>query len=295
MDRNTAANNAPALNVAATIVLPPLATAAPLAKLAIVPLVKPFPDISKIEVFSGENFRSWQERIFVVLDLHGVAWVVDPKDAENVEAWTHGNKVYRHSILSTLSNELFDVYCSYKEAREIWSNMVAKYTAKDVAKQKIVISKFYHWEMVDNKDIKAQINEYHRLLEDIKDENINLPEAFIQQLKHKHKNLVVSGATRHIYANKKFFSTYTPFKDGEEVVYLGDSRTTNVLGKGKVLLKLTSGKTLALNEVLHFPNIRANLVFVAVLGKFGIKVSFESDKIVMIENNVFVGKGYGNH
>jgi len=28
--------------------------------------------------------------------------------------------------------------------------------------------------------------------------------------------------------------------DGEEQVYLGDSRTTPVLGKGKILLKLTS-------------------------------------------------------
>ena len=30
--------------------------------------------------------------------------------------------------------------------------------------------------------------------------------------------------------------TYTPYKDGEEVVYLGDLRTLNVLGKGIVLL-----------------------------------------------------------
>ena len=57
------------------------------------------------------------------------------------------------------------------------------------------------------------------------------------------------------------------------------------------MLKLTSGKTLALNEVLHVPNIRGNLVFVALLGKEWVKVSFEYDKIVMIKNNVFVGKG----
>jgi len=55
--------------------------------------------------------------------------------------------------------------------------------------------------------------------------------------------VVDSGATRHIYASKEFFSTYTPFKDGEEV-HLEDSRIANVLGKGKVLLKLTLGKTL---------------------------------------------------
>jgi len=100
------------------------------------------------------------------------------------------------------------------------------------------------------------------------------------------------GATRHICANRNAFSSYSSVGDGEEQVYLGDSRTTSVLGKGKVLLKLTSGKTLALSDVLHVPSIRVNLIFVALLGKVGFKVSFESDKIVMTKNNVLVGKGY---
>ena len=60
------------------------------------------------------------------------------------------------------------------------------------------------------------------------------------------------------------------------------------------MLKLTSGKTLALNDVLHVPNSRANLVFVALLGKVRIELPFESDKIVMTKNNVFVGKGFCN-
>ena len=106
--------------------------------------------------------------------------------------------------------------------------------------------------------------------------------------------VVDSGATRHICANKDVYSSYKPVGDGEEHVYLGDSRTAQVLGKGKVVLKLTSGKTLALNDVLHVPSIRANLISVALLGKVGVKVSFESDKIVMTKNNIFLGKGYCN-
>ena len=95
------------------------------------------------------------------------------------------------------------------------------------------------------------------------------------------KNCVIdSSATRHICANRDSFTSYTPVEDDEKVVYLGDSHTAQVLGKGKVMLKLTSGKTLALNNVLHVPNIRENLVSVALLGKVGVKVSFESDKIV---------------
>jgi hypothetical protein len=34
---------------------------------------------------------------------------------------------------------------------------------------------------------------------------------------------------------------------------------------------------------------------VALLGKFNIKMSFESNKIVMTKNNIFVGKWYCNH
>ena len=88
----------------------------------------------------------------------------------------------------------------------------------------------------------------------------------------KCEQMVVDfGATRHICANRNAFSSYSSVGDGEEQVYLGDSRTTSVLGKGKVLLKLTSGKTLALSDVLHVPTIRFNLIFVALLGKVGVK------------------------
>lgn len=82
--------------------------------------------------------------------------------------------------------------------------------------------------------------------------------------------------------------------DGEEVVYLGDSRIVQVLGKDKVLLKLTSRRTLALNDILYVPNIRANLISVALLIKVRVKVSFESGKIVMTKNNIFIDKGYYN-
>ena len=102
--------------------------------------------------------------------------------------------------------------------------------------------------------------------------------------------VVESRVIRHISVNREAFTSYTPIGDDEDVVYLGDSRTAKVLGKGKVLLKLTSGKTLA----VHGPNILANLIFVALQGKVWVNVSFELDKIVMTKNNVFVGKGYCN-
>ena len=64
------------------------------------------------------------------------------------------------------------------------------------------------------------------------------------------------------------------------------------MGKGKVLLKLTSRRTISLTDVLHVPEIRWNLISVFLLEKAGVKVCFESDKIVMIRNGQFVVNGY---
>ena len=75
---------------------------------------------------------------------------------------------------------------------------------------------------------------------------------------------------------------------------MDDSRSTPVLGKGKVVIKLTSGKVLALSDVFHVPDIHWNLVSVSLLGKAGVRILFDSDKIVLTKNDAFVGKDYCN-
>ena len=73
---------------------------------------------------------------------------------------------------------------------------------------------------------------------------------------------------------------------------MGNSATSIVEGKGKVVLKLTSGKELTLNEVLYVPDIRKNLVSGSLLSKHGFRMVFESDKVVLTKSGMYVGKGY---
>ena len=40
------------------------------------PFAKPFPDVSLIWVFVDENFQRWQERVYSLLDIHGVAYAL---------------------------------------------------------------------------------------------------------------------------------------------------------------------------------------------------------------------------
>ena len=50
--------------------------------------------------------------------------------------------------------------------------------------------------------------------------------------------VVDSRATRHICGNRSAFTSYTTVKEGDEQVFMGDSRSTLVIRKRKVLLKL---------------------------------------------------------
>ncbi|KAG8481507.1 hypothetical protein CXB51_026373 [Gossypium anomalum] len=109
-----------------------------------VSFTKPFPDISKIEVFD-ENFKWWQEHIFLVFHMYGVTF-------------THTEKLPFDSLNKHI---------------ELWVHA--------------------------NKDAKVQINEYHKLLKDLKSKNITLSEEF-------HKKLFLAYLITHIIikeTNKK--------------------------------------------------------------------------------------------
>ncbi|KAL0381502.1 UNVERIFIED_CONTAM: Retrovirus-related Pol polyprotein from transposon TNT 1-94 [Sesamum angustifolium] len=76
-----------------------------------------------------------------------------------------------------------------------------------------------------------------------------------------------TGASKHFCANKELFHEFHEASDGE-CVFMGNSATAGVMEKGKVLLKLTSGKILALLDVLYVPSLRRNLISASLLNKF---------------------------
>ena len=55
---------------------------------------------------------------------------------------------------------------------------------------------------------------------------------------------------------------------------------------------MTSGKELTLNDVLHVPEIRKNLVSGSLLSKKGFKLVFVSDNFILTKSGMYVGKGY---
>lgn len=76
----------------------------------------------------------------------------------------------------------------------------------------------------------------------------------------------------------------------EEKLFMGNSSTSKVEGHGNMVMKMTSGKELTLNDVLHVPDIRNNLVSGTLLSKNRFKLVFEANKFVLVKNEMYVGE-----
>ncbi|CAH9071850.1 unnamed protein product, partial [Cuscuta epithymum] len=105
----------------------------------------------------------------------------------------------------------------------------------------------------------SQVNMVDNLSEDLDEMNLCAVISQCNLVGNTKEWYVDTGATRHICANKWMFSDYQ-LVDNEEQLFMGNSSTSKAEGRGKIVLKMTSGKTLTLTDVLHVPDIRKNLI-----------------------------------
>ena len=102
---------------------------------------------------------------------------------------------------------------------------------------------------------QANVTEVDGLLGDVSDMNLSAVVSEKNFIGSNTKEWWVDiGATRHVCSEKKMFSSYHIIDNGEQL-FMGNSSSSKVEGQGKVVLKMTSGKELTLNDVLHVPKI----------------------------------------
>uniref|UniRef100_A0A1S3Z597 CCHC-type domain-containing protein n=1 Tax=Nicotiana tabacum TaxID=4097 RepID=A0A1S3Z597_TOBAC len=85
--------------------------------------------------------------------------------------------------------------------------------------------------------------------------------------------------------DKELFTSYAPAGPNENF-FMANSATVKIEGTGKIALKMTSGKIVTLNDVLHVSEMRKNLVSTSLLVKNGFKYVFISDKVVVSKNEI---------
>ena len=142
------------------------------------------------------------------------------------------------------------------------------------------------------KRLQVNVTEVDGLLGDVSDMNLSAIVSVVNFIGSNTKEWWVdTRATCHVCSDKTMFSSYHNIDNGEQL-FMGNSSSSKVEGQGKVVLKMTSGKELTLNDVLHVPEIRKNLVSESLLSKKGFNLVFVSNNFILIKIGMYVGKGY---
>ncbi|KAL5582150.1 hypothetical protein UlMin_014592 [Ulmus minor] len=169
-----------------------------------------------------------------------------------------------------------------------------------VSKKQKFQGKCFNCDKIDHKSSECRLpkkNKNHEanmvddVTQDVADINLCAVISKVNQVRSNPREWWIdTGATRHICSHKGLFTSFEPM-NGEKL-FMGNSATSEIEGQGKVVLNMTSGKELTLNNVLYVPEIHKNLVSGSLLSKHGFRMVFESKKVVLTKSGMYVGKGY---
>ena len=73
---------------------------------------------------------------------------------------------------------------------------------------------------------------------------------------------------------------------------LADDSTREIKRTGHIDLRMTLGKVLTLQEVLHVPTLQRNLISEYSLLRAGYRIVKESNKFIISKSNIFIGKDF---
>ena len=144
----------------------------------------------KPDKLNGTDFKRWQQKMLFYLTTMNLANIIredvpkattDPPTREmllTIEAWKQSDFLCRNYILNRLENNLYDIYSSYKTAKEVWEMLEKKYKTEDAGAKKFVIGKFLKYNMADTKTVIKQVEEIQVLIHELHAEGCAISEQF---------------------------------------------------------------------------------------------------------------------
>ncbi|XP_024965846.1 uncharacterized protein LOC112506050 [Cynara cardunculus var. scolymus] len=156
--------------------------------------------VEKPEKFKGTDFRHWQQNmLFYLTTLHvsnvltddepcnppvslgqNVPTATQMKQFEKaVETWKSNEYNCINYILNALDDSIYDIYSTFKIAREIWESLQHKYKNKVACSKRFVVEKFLHYKMIDTKSIVKQVEELQVITHELEVEGMGINSNFL--------------------------------------------------------------------------------------------------------------------
>ncbi|XP_057470084.1 uncharacterized protein LOC130759042 [Actinidia eriantha] len=82
-------------------------------------------------------------------------------------------------ILSALSSNIYNIFCTTKTSIELWEALDFKYGSEDAGLKRYYAEKFLDFQMVDGKTVMEQAHDFQNILFDLKRKGMELTDSFL--------------------------------------------------------------------------------------------------------------------
>ncbi|GJZ46211.1 copia-like retrotransposon [Tanacetum coccineum] len=151
----------------------------------------------KLDKFDRCNYTRWADKMKFLLIVLKIFYVLDPLLAPSPVNPAEGEEVDQNEVLelekqrmirrenetlccghikNSLSDRLYDVYASITYPRKLWTALEFKFKQQEEGTNIYLISKFFNFQMVDEKPILEQVNELQILVNKLNVLSIPIPE-----------------------------------------------------------------------------------------------------------------------
>uniref|UniRef100_A0A2N9EMQ4 Uncharacterized protein n=1 Tax=Fagus sylvatica TaxID=28930 RepID=A0A2N9EMQ4_FAGSY len=103
---------------------------------------------------------------------------------------------------------------------------------------------------------------------------------------HSNEWIMDSASTCHICPSRELFYHLEEFEGGS--IYMGNDQTCEILGIGKIKLKLHDGTVCFLTGVRYIPDFKKNLISVGLLESKGFKIDMENGTLKILNGALVV-------